>query len=319
MKKIISLMLILALAVSLVACGGEKTPDTTEAPAPDTTAAPDTTGAPQQSVENAVTYFSMNSGTSYLSAYDNGDGTIYVEMNAAERKIGYMGTEVFEKITVAVAAADLAALNGTEIYEEGEDIASMYIEFADGTCYSANIYGTSSDDFAAAFTAMEVCFAELTAELEVYVPELMVQGEVNPEGLAAMQAIMNNSGVQGLDTMFVQDIPMDEYFGGAAGLSSTDGIVNGTKCGAMMMTTAFSLVIVTVEDESKIDAVRADFANTMDWRAWVCVAPSNAVIAQKDNMVLCMMGGDELYSLVAASVENNGWTNLETFQNPDLQ
>lgn len=316
MKKFISMMLILALAISLVACGADTTPETTETP--ETTAAPETT-APQENTGSAVTSLSMYSGADYLTAYDNGDGTTYVEMSTAERKLGYLEGDVFAKITEAVAAANLAALNGTEIYEEGDASSTMYVEFADGTYYSANIYGVANADFDAAFAAMEACFAELTAELAVYVPELMVQGEVNAEGLAAMQAIMNNSGVQGLDTMFVQDIPMDEFFGGTAGLSSTDGIVNGTKCGAMMMTTAFSMVIVTVEDESKIDAVRADFANTMDWRAWVCVAPSNAVIAQQGNMVLCMMGGDEMYSLVASSIENNGWTNIETFQNPDLQ
>ena len=315
MTKIISL-----LAMSLVACGADTTPETTNAPettaAPDTT--PDTTGA-STTAGAAVTSISMNSGEYYLTAFDNGDGTTYVEMATAERKVGNLEGDVFAKITEAVNAANLAALNGTEIYEEGEAYASMYIELADGNYYSANIYGVTNADFDAAFAAMEACFAELTAELEVYVPQMMVEGEVDADALAAVQDIMNNSGVQGLDTMFVTGIPMDEYFGGTAGLSSTDGIVSGTKCGAMMMTTAFSLVVVTVEDESKIDAVRADFANTMDWRAWVCVAPSNAVIAQKDNMVLCMMGSDELYSLVAASIEANGWTNVETFQNPDMQ
>ena len=316
MKKIISLLLVLALAMSLVACGADNSPETTNAP--ETTAAPETTNAPE-TTGAAVTSISMYSGEYYLTAYDNGDGTTYVEKSTDERKVGYLEGDVFTKIAETVAAANLAALNGTEIYEEGEGMSSLYVEFADGTYYSANIYGPVNADFDAAFAAMDACFTELTAELEVYVPQLMVEGEVNPDALTAVQDIMNNSGVQGLDNMFVTDIPMDEYFGGTAGLASTDGIVNGTKCGAMMMTTAFSLVVVTVEDESKIDAVRADFANTMDWRAWVCVAPSNAVIAQKDNMVLCMMGGDELYSLVAASIEANGWTNTETFQNPDLQ
>lgn len=317
MKKFVSLMLIFALAISMVACGGDKTPDTTATP--DTTVgAPDTTGAQNVDV-NAVTYFSMNCGDGYLSASDNGDGTTYVEMTAAERKLGNLEGDVFGAITAAVNEANLSALNGTEVYEEGDGIRSMYIEFADGTCYSANIYGAADETFDTAFAAMVNCFAGLTAELEVYVPQLQVNGEVNAEGLAAMQAIMNNSGVQNLDAMFVSDIPMDEYFGGTAGLSSTDGIVNGTNCGAMMMTTAFSLVIVTVEDESKIDAVRADFENTMDWRKWVCVAPSDALIAQQGNMVLCMMAEGEMYAKVSASIENNGWTNVATFQNPDQQ
>ena len=134
MKKIISLLLILALAMSLVACGADTTPETTNAPettaAPDTT--PDTTGA-STTAGAAVTSISMNSGEYYLTAFDNGDGTTYVEMATAERKVGNLEGDVFAKITEAVNAANLAALNGTEIYEEGEAYASMYMSLPTAT------------------------------------------------------------------------------------------------------------------------------------------------------------------------------------------
>jgi hypothetical protein len=86
----------------------------------------------------------------------------------------------------------------------------------------------------------------------------------------------------------------------------------------MMMTTAFSLVVVTVEDEANIGAVRADFEANMDWRKWVCVQPTGAVIAQKGNMVICVMTMDETYSQVKGAINASGWTEVATFENPDL-
>ena len=85
-----------------------------------------------------------------------------------------------------------------------------------------------------------------------------------------------------------------------------------------MMTTAYSLVIVTVEDASKAEAVAADFESTMDWRKWVCVAPSNALLAQKDNMVLCLMAADELFTQTQQGIETSGWTVTKTLENPDM-
>ena len=297
-----SLVLILVLAVSMTACGGNKTPETT-VETPDTTVnTPDTTdGTPVTDVDNLVTYFSMNMGESYdnmtsLSVYDNGDGTVYVEYVGAEKKVGNFDASLFATLAQKAAELKRADLNGQEVYEDGEASGSMYIEFADSTVLMANFYGSISDEFTAAFTAMDAFFQELTADLPVYVPQAQVVGEVDAEELAAMQEILNNSGMQGLDTMM---------------------IASATSCNAMMMTTAFSFVIVTVEDEASIADVRADFENTMDWRKWVCVAPSNALIAQNGNMVLCIMG-DGLDG-IANAAENSGWTELTVLENPDMQ
>ena len=61
MKKIIAMLLVLVMAASLVACGGEKAPETTApattAPAPETTVAPETTEAPEtEAAVTAMTY-----------------------------------------------------------------------------------------------------------------------------------------------------------------------------------------------------------------------------------------------------------------------
>lgn len=318
-----SLVLILVLAVSMTACGGNKTPETT-VETPDTTVnTPDTTdGTPVTDVDNLVTYFSMNMGESYdnmtsLSVYDNGDGTVYVEYVGAEKKVGNFDASLFATLAQKAAELKLADLNGQEVYEDGEASGSMYIEFADSTVLMANFYGSISDEFTAAFTAMDAFFQELTADLPVYVPQAQVVGEVDAEELAAMQEILNNSGMQGLDTMMITAVALDENFGYTVGLSGSEGIASATSCNAMMMTTAFSFVIVTVEDEASIADVRADFENTMDWRKWVCVAPSNALIAQNGNMVLCIMG-DGLDG-IANAAENSGWTELTVLENPDLQ
>ena len=48
---------------------------------------------------------------------------------------------------------------------------------------------------------------------------------------------------------------------------------------------------------------------------WVCVMPSNALVAVKDNMVLCLVAADELYAMTASGIESTGWTVVETLEN----
>ncbi len=324
MHRGLCLLLILALALSVAACGQNSTPETTTTPATqDTTVAPETT-VPQTETENAVTYFSMSYGETYenmhtLNAADNGDGTTHVEYVGEEKKVGNLEGDVLDSITAALSATGLAELNGQDVYEEGDATASMYIEFADGTCLSASFSGSVPQEYISGYDAMDACFKTLVAELPVYVPQAQVMGEVNADALAAMQEILNNSGIQGLDMLAISDVPMDDYFGFTMGLSSSEGITNGTSCTAMMMTTPYSLVIATVEDEANIANVRADFEDSLDWQKWVCVTPSNAMIAQKGNMVLCLIGDAEMYTLTAASIEAAGWSEIKTLENPNMQ
>ena len=81
----------------------------------------------------------------------------------------------------------------------------------------------------------------------------------------------------------------------------------------MMMTTPYSLVVVRVDDAKYIDAVREDLASNLAWNKWVCVSATNAVIAQKGGLVLCLMGSSIDYSATVQGIKNAGWENLQTY------
>ena len=241
-----------------------------------------------------------------------------MEFVGTEKKVGDLDASILDTIASELAKTALASMNGTSEYADGMAYASLYVSFADETMLTADFSGVVPQEFTDSYNAMEACFQTLTAELAVYVPELMVMEGVNPDGLAAMQEIMNGTGFTDLDQYSVSDVALDEFFGDAVGLSASTGIANATYCSAMMMTTPYSLVIVTLEDAANIDAVRADFAANINWQKFVCVIPSDALIAQKGNMVLCLMGSDALFESTKTAIENAGWENVEGFTNPEL-
>lgn len=319
--RILCLSLALVAMLTMAACG-ETTPETqpqTTAPQVETTTEATQPAAP--AVNMSSFYMSMGENPDsqvYLNAYDNGDGTAYVEYAGAERKVGQLDHNVLLTIFAEVQNAGVIALNGTEIYEEGEAMASLSMSMVDGAYCSANISGTIPEEFKTAFAAMETLFQTLTADMPVYVPQAMVGEGVDAEGLAAMQEILKNANLPNMDGMTIMNVPMDESFGFVMGLSNTDGITSGTSCTPMMMTNAFSLVIAELADESKAADVIADFESSIDWRKWVCVAPSDAFFAQKGNMVLCLMASDEVYSTTAQAAVDAGWTAVKSVANPDL-
>lgn len=273
--------------------------------------------------DSTITYFSMNlmpagDQTAYISAYDDGMGGIYLDYSGAEKKVGTIDASAWETITAAFEASGLVELGGQSVYEEGDGYGSMYIEYADGTYMTADYSGAIAEEFIQGYEAMEACFTELASELPVYVPEPMIMGEVNADALAAIEEVLYSSEIPNIDTLAISDVPLDEYFGMTVGLSTSDGITSGTSCAPMMLATAYSFVVVTVEDAEQIPAIRADFAANLDWNKWVCVSASDAMIAQKDNMVLCVMGSEGWYELTAAAVEAAGWEEIETLDNPDM-
>jgi hypothetical protein len=137
-------------------------------------------------------------------------------------------------------------------------------------------------------------------------------GDVNPDAQAALEAILEASGVEPLDSFSISEISMDESFAPMMGLMSTEGITSGTACAPMMSAIAFSCMVATVEDESKIEAVVQDFAANVSWDRWVCVSASQALVATKDQMVLCLASNDQMYQQFADAIEGTGWTVVET-------
>ena len=323
MKKFISLLLMAALMLSMVACGTTAqepatTPATTEPKPQETIQAT----VPAE-VENPVTFFSLSLGENYdsiasITVFSNEDGTVHVEYVGSEKKVGDFDAEIFQGISAAFAATGLADLTGQDVYEEGEANGSMYVEFADGTAASVGFSGKIPEAYTQGYAAMDAYFQTLVADLPVYVAQPMVMGDVEPALLDTVMQIMNGTGIQNLDGFAISQLAMDDTFAFSAGLSGAEGITAAVNCAPMMMTTAYSLVIVTLEDASNAEAVAADFESNLDWRKWVCVAPSSALLAQKDNMVLCLMADGDLYSQTLTGLEAAGWTVTKTLENPDM-
>lgn len=318
MKKTIPLLLILAMLLACAGCGGHANGAATEPQTQptETTSEPSVT-IPQVMVENPVTYFQMN--ISYatgdyasLTAYDDGQGMAYVEYVGEVRKVATLDPAVLHAIVTELEHAGAAALDGENLVGDGFDSASMYVGFADESYWGAGYTGFISQEFMDAYEKMEAWFATLLADVPEYVPQPAVLGEVNADVLAEMMEILNRSGMEPLDMFCISDIPLGDSY--SAGLSDSDGITNLTSCGPAMMATAYSFVIAAVEDESAIDAVRQDFAAHLDWNRWVCVSANSALIAQKDNLVVCVMGAGELYADTAWAIEAAGWTEIETFK-----
>lgn len=313
MKKIISLLLAMIMVMAMFA-GCTNTPATTE-PSTEATEPSETTPA----LDSEITFISLSMGENYenvsnLMLTPSENGALSVFYVGEVRKEGEISLDAMADVAKAFAASGLMALNGAEEYADGEANASMYVEFVDGTSVSANYTGQIPQAFTDGYTAMDKCFQTLTADLPVYVPEAVVMEGVDETALAAMQQILNNSGLPNLDGLMISNVPAEE-FEFSLGLSSSEGITNGTACNAMMMTTAYSIALVTVEDAANIAAVRSDFESNIDWQKWVCVMPTDALIAQKDNMVICVIGADEMFSMTAASVEAAGWTEVQYIEN----
>ena len=314
MKRLLAL--VLAMALCLAACAPAAPVETTAAT--EATTVPTIPTAPVS--DNPVTFFSMTLGENYenihsLTAFSNEDGTVYVEYVGDIKKVGNLDADVFQSITAALNASGLNELNGQENYLEGEANGSMYIELADGSFLTAGFSGEIPQAYTDGYAAMDACFAQLTASLEEYVPQPTVLGEVEETLLTELLAIINGSGMQNTDSFTISNVAKDEYFAYTLGLSADTDIADAAQVAPMMMTTAYSLSAVKLEEGADAEAVCADFAANVDWMKWVCVMPSNALVAVKDNMVLCLVAEGQLYSLTAIGIENAGWTVVETLEN----
>ena len=323
MKQITAFFLALVLVLSLAACGAEKPADTTAAP--DTTGTPapdDTTSAGVPEITGTITYFTLSLGENQtdihsLSAYPNEDGTFYVEYVGDEKKIGNLDASVHEAILTALEESGLAQLHGQDEYQEGEAVASMYISFADEQMLAAGFSGVIPEAYRTGYAVVEECFKELTKDLPVYIPQPIINGNIAEEDLAVMNEILNQFSLLHPDSYTISEVMKDEFFAQTLGLSSDAGIDRAITFAPMMMTSAYALNIVFLEEGADADAVCADFKESMDWRKWVCVAPDSALIAKKDGMALCLMGGD-VFELTKTAIVDAGWTVVEELKNPDM-
>lgn len=319
-------VLLLAVMLLMTGCATTKPGDTTAAtdvttvPAPDQVTDP--TGGTVDLEGKTLSFFSVNlnltgNDNRYMMAYPNDDGSVYVEYVGDVKKIGTnMDGKVLESVTAAVIRSGIADLNGQNIYLDGGAVGSAYVEYTDGTVIGIGYSGEIPEEYLTVYNALDMAFQTLTAELEVYVPVPLVGDGVDETALAELMAILEATQIRELDMFQIADVTKDDIFTLVMGLSSAEGIANGTSCSAMMMTTPYSMVIATLDDGMDVQTVRDDFLNNLDWQKWVCVMPTGALIAQKENMVLCLMGADSLFTQTVQAVTDCGWENLESVDSP---
>ena len=322
MKKYLSLILTAMLLLSLLSCGNVPTETTsTTAPAETTTTA---TIPPAVEVKSEITYMNI----SYMDAEGNhryfsfsamGDG-IEVEYQADVKKVAQFESEKAAFIDAAFSRSALAEFNGQSVYEGEGAYASMYVQFRDNSYMTADFSGIVPEAFLVGYRALEAEFETFMQDIPVYVPKPLVMGDVDADVLAQIESIVNSADFAAPDGFYISDIPLDDYFAMTAGLSSKDGIVNGTALSPMMMPTPYSLVIVTVEDEASMNEVCADFEKNVKWNKWVCVSASDALIATKENMVLFLMGDTVMYNTTSlyrstkTAITAEGWTIVKTLE-----
>lgn len=314
MKKLLAMMVAATLLLSLAACTNSQVPTTQPTEITQPTEEQEVT---YPTVENPVTYFSLSWGDAEgnyyaMTAYTNETGGAYVEYVGQEKKVGTFDLSVLHGITAQIDSCGLAAFHGQDAYEDGPESASMYITFQDESMLAAGYSGTIPSEFMEAYNQMELFFQTLCAKLPVYVPMPIVNGQVNQDVLTEMNQLMKRSGIEPLDMFTINDVPLDELFGATVGLTSTEGIANATICVPMMMPNAYSLVIVTTKSLYHSAEVRKDFAANIDWDRWVCVSADHALIAQKNNMVLCLVGTGDQFELTARAIKGSSWQFLET-------
>lgn len=328
MKQFLALLLALCIAFAMTACNQipPVTDDPTDPPAtddPGTEIDPsnDQPTLPPVTVDNPASYvlisYTDENGNYYtLNAYDNGEGMAQVEYVGKEKKVGTLDLSVLHNLTKAISESGLEALNGQSVDEDGANFASMYVLYQDESFLGADYSGKVPQEYLDAYAKLDSFFQEMTAGMPVYVPQPVVMGDVDPEVLTAMNEILMDAHIPNLDSLYISDVPRDEFFDITLGLTDTSSITSGTSCAPMMLTTPFSFVIVTVSEDADVDAIRQDFVDHLGWNQWVCVSASQAMIAQKDNMILCLLGSDNLFAVTAAAIGNCGWNNIETYQNP---
>jgi len=323
MKRLIAILLCFVVVIGCTACGNR----TDEELPPEDNQGNEVYPLPDHieavTVENPVAYMIVSTVKKAgepvsLTANLDENGQGHVEYVGGEKKVATFEPEVLHGITDRLQKSGLLDFDGQSQQTEGEAYASLYVEYEDGSTASADFTGEVPEKFREGYDALEKYFKDLTKDVPVYVPQPEVVGTVNSEVLAEMHRILSKSEIEAVDTLTITDIPVDENFAQAAGLSSAEGITSGTSCAPMMLSTAYSFVIVTVEDDDDTDDVCDDFAKNMEWNKWVCVSASNGLVAEKGNMALCLMGTGDFYDKTANAIKAAGWDDIEELKNPDM-
>lgn len=327
MNRIIAMIMAALLVLSLAACAantaevttnGVEDIATTEHAPEQTTAA--TVPLETVTVENPVVsaYLSLgraDGAFSYLSASNYGT-EIHVEMQADVKKVATMPAWVLHGVAQALEDSGMLALNGRSEFTEGAEGATAYADFADGTSLVVEFGGVIPREFLDAYAAVEAYFLYALQNEPVYVPQPIIEGQLDEDLKQELLGILYDSGMQMLDGFFLTAVEKDEFMGHTLGLADTTHVSQAVSCQPMMQPNAYSLVVVRVDSDAHASAVADDFAANLNWGKWVCVRADYALVAAKGDLVLCLMGSSSAFTGTKSAIQDNGWEILQEFKDP---
>lgn len=325
MKRTIALLLAALLMLGLVACGEQEAPTTegvtTAASEPAETTAPiqettvSTVPLETVTVDNPVVSAYLSLGRAdgeflYLSASNYGT-EIHVEMQTDVKKVATMPAWVLHGIAQALEESGMLALNGRSAFADGAEGASAYADFADGTSLVVEFGGVIPQEFLDAYAAVEAYFQYMLQNEPVYVPQPIIEGQLDEALQQELLDILYGSGMQPLDGFLLTAVEKDEFMTHTLGLADATHVAAAVSCQPMMQPNAYSLYIVRVDDSKQVSAVADDFAANLNWGKWVCVRADYALVAAKGDLVLCLMGSSSAFTGTKAGIKEAEWEILQ--------
>ena len=91
-----------------------------------------------------------------------------------------------------------------------------------------------------------------------------------------------------------------EGFLGSANVEYSEALASESMVGSI----AHSVVLVRVDDASKIAEVAQTIKDNVNPRKWICVEASNVVVKEKGNLVILIMSSEELAPTLEANFDN---------------
>jgi uncharacterized lipoprotein YehR (DUF1307 family) len=314
MKKIIAMLLALVMIMSMAACGNEDTEPTST-----------------RAFEGTITRFTMSFGENAdniksMAAYATDDGKVFVEYVGDDTKVGVIDADAFDGITKAFNKTELKTLDGTGWNSYGDPIYSMHVEFSGGETLAIAYVGEISDEYKKfvdiyinGYDDMDNHFKKLTESMQILTPQPYLLCNLDLNIVNEMLNVFNSSGMSDLDSFVINDLGLDdEGFVSTSGLTSANGAVNAVCATPRLTSDPYSMAVVEFEGAVNAETIGADFEKNIDWKKWDGAEPTDALIATKDNMVLCLQAAGDMYSMTVNGLNAEGWTVVNEFKNPGV-
>ena len=314
MKRILAAFLAAMMILSLAACGST---------APSSDATEDSSSS--VTVENPAISFNAAYGESFdnvisIGIYDEEGRYLldYTDANGNQR--GYVDAALLEQLTAVYLSNNLAELNETEEYGDGEASANISLDFADGSMFSCMYTGEIPESVITAFNAMNEVVVAAMESMEPYRAHVDFAEDVDADAKAALEAVFAHLDNVALDMTAGMTVPADDpNYLHTVGMEPSEQVANTTVVQNMMGTLAHTVSLLQLNEGADAAAIQKTLMDNADWRKWICVAPDMAVAAEKDNMVLFSMTLSDIGEDLVAGLEAEGWTVTATAANPDKE